>query len=586
MFLLPGMEELDFFAQPRAIQDRFLESARGLTPPTLLAYAPLRDRVWLVLAVLSGLAFLLALAFAAIGYGDLNSHFALFSPWMAGVEALLFGACAVLATAATQRSRLTARLPFRRGIYLFPGALIMARGRRLRVLPLDELESVQAAGTRLALSFPGRKFEIRVETDESARRSSELALQHRQIVAHAKSAGDVHTLAGINPLIDSGIVSPFGSTVPFPAPSVGARLPVLVAAVGLGAAAGVGVWYVRNRLSEAALFEKAERKNTIAAYHQYLSRGGKRPEVQRLLLPRAELARARQAGTTAAIEHFIHDHPGSPVLGEARAALKAVMVARIAKLSRDKRLDGLRALQHDRLAGLVKVELRRAIAGYYQRELSRYTQHAGSARAAGRRCIQDLLQYASKHGPEVSVRFRAEASNLELADLAVKQSPYFPGTIAVPSQYFDDKNELRRSRAAAQALVRGLQQTFARDVLDFQLGPPISAGQDLDTNSLKTPALLLEYATRLSGTYANASPPVVLVGLALSLKAHCALPSAQPFEVLRQASWNSPPSDILKSGDPPDKIYDGMVEHKETDFNKSLLKALGLPPLTASSGAQ
>lgn len=567
------METTDFFAQSRAAQDRLVDAANGRPPPALLAYAPLPDRKLRGLLALCAVALVSTLVLAAIGYGSLTSRFALSPPWLAAVEAALLATAAVAFALAILGKRRRARLPYRSGIYLFPGVLVVARGRHLQALPLDQLASVRAAGARLDLAFVGnRSFSFKLGDAEAASRGPELLDAHRQAVAEARQAGDARALARMDPLKDPGIASPLAPTVPRAAPAV-AGAPALIGGALLGAAAGLGLWYGRNRGSAAALYERARAQNTVAAYQQYLARGGKRPDVAHLLLPRAELERARKTHTVDALERFIHQHPGSPVLSEAHAALKALMVSRVTKLSGVGHLAALRALAGDPHADLVKVEIHRAILADYQSELSRYEKHASGANAAGRRCVRSLLHYASEHGPSVEVRYVAHASDFSMADLAVKQSPYFPGTKAIPSQYFDDAASSKRYLEGAQRLVLSLQRAFPRDVLHFRIGKPLDPG---DKPIVKLPTLVLDYTTALSGMYANPSPPTVLVGLSLRLETLCALPGARTFSIARQAAWDPPTHESLESGDPPAQIYDETIKKRYGVFDQHVLALLGL----------
>ena len=69
------MHEIEFFQLQRSVQDRFVRATRGEVPvPLMVAPTPLRGpRVWTTLGIAALLA---ALAVGAIGFGSLESTFA------------------------------------------------------------------------------------------------------------------------------------------------------------------------------------------------------------------------------------------------------------------------------------------------------------------------------------------------------------------------------------------------------------------------------------------------------------------------------------------------------------------------------
>ena len=282
-------------------------------------------------------------------------------------------------------------------------------------------------------------------------------------------------------------------------------------------------------------------------------------------------------------------HAGSPVLDEARAALKSVLDKQIADLAKAGSVGELRKLEQHRHADLVSAELRQAIASVYQREIARYRQHAGGAHTDGRRCVEGLLQYASTHGPVVELRTLEDpGGSLDTADLAVKHSPYFPGSTAVPSQYFDDDALARRAKAGAQALLTSMQRAFGRDVLELRLGSPLPPEQADHLDGLTAPTLVIERKTVLSGTFANASPPVVLVGVALTYVARCAVPAAAPMLVVKDASWKPPTAEILKSGDSAgeDLRRDGRNRERKLQHETAASARARRPLRECRSGAE
>ena len=313
------MEELDFFAQSRAIQDCFLGSASGRAEPSMLAYMPLSDRVPVALGVGAAALVALSLGLVALGYGNLDSRFALAPSWVAGVEAGLLGAAASLLAIARARANTRAALPFPTGLYLFPAALIVARGRRLEVYGLGELASATAAGSSLHLLFTGRQsFTVPAADAATASRAADQVLANRDVVTRAQEAGDERGLARLHPLKDAGIVSPLASTTALTAPPAGGRVSAVLGAAILGVALGVGVWILRNQRSEAALFRAAQREDTIAAYQRYLARGGKRVEVAGVL------ARARSSRELGRPAPWTRSRPSCAPMPARRCSMKRV----------------------------------------------------------------------------------------------------------------------------------------------------------------------------------------------------------------------------------------------------------------------
>jgi hypothetical protein len=567
------MQKLAFFELSRPIQERFVESARSGAAPTPLAFRPAFGRRVVLWASLCVLALLLLAIAASIGYGKLDSPLALAPRSWIGIYGALcaFAAACVVEAIAARWAR--QRLPYRPGIYLFPAGVIDASTPRFAVYRLSELEVDVAGPSQVRLrDRSGASFGFE-SPDAQGARTAILACKERLL--QAESTEDARELAALDPLRDTGFVSPFSPPTSIKRPRAGWFKLALPLAVLAGLPLGAAVRHSRNLASERALYETARHHDDVQSYEAYLARGGNRPEVSELLLPRAELEQARRVGTVAAIEEFVARRPNSRVHAEAMAALKAALLVELEAARKAGGLEALRRLPRDHPRhALIQTELAGAIRDAYTRAYDSYRQRWPATDAKTASFVKRLLAFAEKHGSEVQVRFveRTPPAH-ELADVAVRQSTYFVGTISTPSQYFDDAHVLAREKKAGQELLEQLQRAFPPEILKFQLGPRLKAPSEQDLVA-KLPTLFIEHSTRLSGTYVSAQPRGIFVGLSMMFHARFEIPGdAQPLTV-KHSAWNPPNVELLKRSSSPGIVYEASALDAFSGFNQKLLTKL------------
>ena len=281
------MQAQRFFQLPRPVQDRFLDCARGTGEPTRLLFKPaVATKAWVYLALAMLLVGAAAIV-ANIGRGDLDSTIALAPAWLALVYGAFFSLALMLVVAALSELRTRAALPYRPGAYLFPVGVVDARRAEFHVHRMDQLASASTNGKRLQLAFQdGRRFTFTARDAESAERGRGMVQAFAEQVRQADAAHDKRALALLDPLLDTGFANPFGPDVPLKRIRPGWKRPALVAALVAGLPIGLLVWHLRNLSSEAELFAQAQAADSVEAYRTYLDRGGKRPEVEQVLLGR------------------------------------------------------------------------------------------------------------------------------------------------------------------------------------------------------------------------------------------------------------------------------------------------------------
>jgi hypothetical protein len=559
------MQKLAFFELSRPIQERFVESARSGAAPAPLAFRPAFARRVVLWSSLCVVAVALIAVVASIGFGELHSPLAIATNSWIAIYALLCGLAAVFLVEALAARWARQRLPYRPGIYLFPAGVIDASSPRFVVYRMSQLEVDVAGPKEVRLrNRSGASFGFETPDSQSARSA---ILECKERLLRAEQAEDGRELAALDPLKDTGFVSPFSPSTSIKRPRPGWFKVALPLALLAGLPLGALVLHARNFASERVLYETASKNDDIQSYEAYLARGGTRPEVSELLLPRAELEQARRAGTVAAIEEFVARRPDSKVHAEAMAALKAALLVDLEEARKAGGLKALRMLprEHPRHA-LIQTELTAAIRDAYQRAYESYRRSAPATDEKTAGFVKRLLAYAEKNGPEVQLRFvERTPQRHELADIAVRQSTYFAGTISTPSQYFDEAHLRDRELKAGGEL----QRAFPPEILRFELGPRLVGPSDQELVA-KLPTLFIEHSTRLSGTYVSAQPRGIFVGLSMMFQARFEIPGdAQPLTV-KHSAWNPPNVELLKKDSSPATVYEAASLDALRGFNRKL----------------
>jgi hypothetical protein len=550
------MKSIEFYDLPRPIQERFVAAAQASLAPAPLA-VKLGPRFvgarWFV-ASLAG--FGLTAWYASRGFGALGHESAIAS----GFNALLYCvgftlSFAFLTRGLTVRDR-AASLPFARATYLFPMGVVDAMSSSLSVHSLADLRVVEARASALSVTFnDGTSFEFPARDQAQADLAKAAVEESRQRLDEATRADSVRSLAALDPLCQTNFPSPFSEDIPFKRPTPLWGFALLAMALASGAALGIGVWEVRNKLSSRRIAEAARALDTTGGYRQYLARGGQQPEIVDVLLPRAELAEAQAAGGVEAIEQYIASHPDSKIQPEVDAALRTALLEALAKAQTERTLAAL-----DRFATTypdhapVATELAAARHAVYRAAADR----AKALLVPGEvqkndpaEFIDRLVAYAERNGPKAEVRFRSYVGkSYEAADKSVRTSPYFAGNSSLPSRYFGSEHMRKREALAAPAFVGALQSLFPPEVLRVELGEAVASpepGERPDPlPAPSVPTLFIDHRTELSGTFTVQKPRGLFLGAGVFFETSFVVPGQKNALEITVPTWRTPSRNVMQ----------------------------------------
>jgi len=568
------MENHDFYSLPRSIQDRMIEAAQAVSAPLPLGFIPQRQSkslVWGVaaLVVAAGWA-----AFTSYGLGELSSAFAITSLGQRIVHiifAVLATFCALLAYA---KSWADERMPYQPGTYLFPGVLVQATFGELVVHDAAALSSATASGADLIVKVGGSTFRFPQGSQDMAAIAAEKAKVGMERWK-ASDPSDQLERARLSPLVDSGINNPLAPTQAHERPKF---LSVAVLAgislvVGLFVGHGVAVW--RDSLSQKGLYKAAITANTIEAYRAYIKRGGSRPEVKRLLLPRAELKEAIAQGNVESIEKFVETNPQTEIAGEVHNALRAALLAELQTARAKGTLRALSDLsKRYKDSTLIQAELSSARHEIYQRALANFESKASTKDPNLLPFMQKVIAYAEQNGPRVQLRvyqdFGQDPESLD--QIVIKNHEYYMGVKSHPSRHVLGESARRREKALLDAVVAKLQPEFSEEILKFEpLALPSAANEKL--GAVTVPTLTFIHKERMSGGYVGGKPKAMYMGVAMTMTALAELPGeAEPAMRFDYSAWRNPDFSILvdSSKDIPD-IYEDMIGGAFTHFTEKYL---------------
>lgn len=569
---------LDFYQLSRSVQERFVGTTQGLGVPALLIRSTSRPAPpwwWIALALAAGMVLGLVVL---KGYGIPGSPWALQGPVLIGVYAAAFAAFffALFRILATSHER--ASLPYAPAVYLYPVGVIDARSSRPIVHPLTELADASVKGASLSLRFrSGGSFSLEAEKPERAEELRSAIERFRAEVERASH--DPRELAALDPLTDSGIPNPLLPKTPLARSTpLWARLMIPLALV-LGSILGVTAWVTRNTLSGQKMFLRARTEDTVEAYRAYLASGGTQKSISEVLLPRAELARAKAEGTVQAIEDFARKHPSTAIAGEVTLALREALLAELDRRKRRGRVSLLRELRtlhpnHD----LIQAELDQAIHDAYRSALKNFLAHAQPENRELEPFMRRLISHAEKHGPKVLVRVnRREAEPLEDADARIKGSPYFTPE-SKPSRYLGAEQDRPREERMVQRIIARLQAEFSPEILSFHRGDPVP-GEDGPLPDVDTPTILLASRTRVVGAAALNNPRGVYVGLNIAFRAWFQLPKSSNLLEFKYNTWTPPDTETVEQeriGHA--ELYDRMISKVYARFADRFLGTLLAKP--------
>jgi len=584
------MKSIEFYDLPRPIQERFVAAAQASLAPAPLAVRLGSRFVGARWFVAAALGFVVTAWFASRGFGELGHESALASRLHAFIYCVGFTiSFACLTRGLTVRDRALS-LPFARATYLFPMGVVDAMSSSLNVHSLADLSKVEATAGSLNVTFnDGVTFEFPAKDQEQAEAAKTAVTQSQSRLDEATRADSVRHLAALDPLCHTNFPSPFSEDVPFkrPTPVWGAAL--LGMAVVSGAALGIGVWEVRNKLSARRLVEVARALDTTVGYRQYLARGGQQPEIVEVLLPRAELAEAKSRGGVEAVEQFIATHPDSKIQPEVDEALRAALLAALEEAKAPGTLAALTqfAAKHPTHAP-VATELAQARHAVYQaaaEQAASRTVSNGTRVSDPSAFFRRLVQYAEKHGPKVELRFRSQlGKSHNTADNHVRSSAYFGGNSTLPSRYFSDEAMRKREAMAAPLLIAALQSLFKPELVRFELGEPLPSPEPgeraPDLPEPTVPTLYIDHRTELSGVHVNPKPRGLFLGAGIFFDTEFVIPGDDHRLLMSVPTWRTPARNVMRhkkrtTGD----VYEDLARRSFTLFLRRYLeRVLREPP--------
>lgn len=303
-----GRREVEVAKLPRATKKRLADALRGRSEPTPLLYhradATRARATWAVLVAL--LAFVVL---TAIGFGNPSHPWAI-APSIALVPWSIAGALlgVALLAVARRRARVTGeRLP--EGRWLLPLDIVEVHGgvpQVLTVTPLGDARdvSVEPAGdlVHLVLTFEGgevARFPLRSASEGEV---AVLRLEHSQrLLEDLTYKADIDRALATDVFFDLRVDDSWRHVAParVRATRVRPSSTPLAAAVVAGLALGASGHFLRNRLSDRAMYQRALREGTAEALDRYLAKGKRHVEEARaaqvrILEQQAEAVRRRE----------------------------------------------------------------------------------------------------------------------------------------------------------------------------------------------------------------------------------------------------------------------------------------------------
>lgn len=563
---------VDFFTLPRPVQDRVVASLTGRGVPTVLTFRG--NPAWWVRrwAVVALLLFFMLVAFGGLGFGDLGGQNALHGQAFIAVYValgVLFGlACTVFVLAGRPSD-----YPFALGTYLLPVGVIEVTRRRLLVTSVAELSRVEADGAGVRLVFGSGVFRFPLPggaTVDGLRGELET---YRSQWKTAFAAGDRRTLAGLDPIRDSGFSNPLSSRATIPRVRTRAT-PRVFFGVVVGVLVGLVFFYGRNALAERSIYRKAVTLNTESSYRAYLANGGKRPDVTEWRLPQAELIAV--SGNLPALEKYASEHAESKIREDIDKLLRLELLKELSRVRAAADLTAVAEFktEHEQHA-LVTDELTAVRHDVFRGALQNFEKKYSPTKEAGA-FFGELIDYAEKNGPVVDLRIRRELpSSMDRADSAIRRSSYFTGQKAVPSQYFRGQLAEVREEQVVKALAEVLQAAFSPSILQFvtNRGEEGSGPEP----SVQRPTILISYKTEMSGGYTTNRPRGVYVGLGMMFQVAGLAPGVKEAFRFKDSSWLPPDiNQISKNLLRPEQVYEAnAAEGFERFLNRLLGRFLG-----------
>jgi hypothetical protein len=569
------MMDVDFYRLERPVQDRFSDATRAIGVPTPILRQPAMDRApsyWGAGAVTVALALGSGVL---VGFGKLASPLAIAPVSHVVVYAVLAAVLAycLLRSASARNAR--ERLPYEPGLYLFPAGVFDARVEPIRVFRHPDVQNVSVVDSRrVRVQVEGNEFVFELPDGQTAEEARTLFERAREQYDAAMKTENRRERALLDPMVDSGFSSPFSPNSPLSRDEpLWARF-ALVFAVLVGVVVGPAVWKARNLVSERRIYKAAVDQDDVEGYQAYLARGGRRPQVSEILLPRAELRAVAQSHTVGDLESFASAHPGSKIGVEMDAAIHAAVLTELDDAVKQGTLTALRQFRQQRARyPFIVAPIDAAELALYKHSLESFSPGKSLPALS---FYERLLGYTKSTGsPRVSLRFvRKIPASVEGMDEQVKRSGYFMGKQSIPSQYFTGKYAEAREQKAGERLQKIVADRFPTDMLDVAIDPTVVAAEAPPLG--KVPTLFVEYAPEMAGGYMSQKPRGVFVGVGMMFRASFQIPGdSAPLEY-RSSQWRVPNALVMSEpGTGVGDVYEKMAADGFDKFIKGFATYVG-----------
>jgi hypothetical protein len=534
------VRKLDFYKLGREKQERFLASTKGSAPPAPIVHAKGDGGRTIRWGILCGAAVIVLLVLFLTRYGILGAPLAVHGGSFLPIYAGLFFVIPYAALRAVGSAMAAKGLPYKPGVYVFPMCLVDARDKVLRVYSMTEIarfDKAAGAGSTLRLAFKGGgSFSFPAgDVHDAAQLNSSFDIAKQQ-VEHALKNNDDGELVTLDPFYEAkrGWTSPIGPTEALSDRSpVYKRFDYAIAAV-CALVLGPTLWGLHNKSSDDSMFAKAMAANTPDAFVAYTSVGKRHvEEVDTVLLPRAQLERAKSEMTVEAIQGFIASHPNSAIQKEADDALREALLRELDKAKKGASLASLGAFTKKYPAHHLDAEYARAVHDLYQGAVARFKARPANDSPQLAAFVQSLATWLEKHGTTVTVVFHREVSTaLGQADKLIGAAPtnraFGPKQV---TKYFEPTTPQPKEAEVVSALQKDLREIFSPDLIDFKLGPEVDDAAQADL-ATKQPLVAVRYRFGWLGV-AYGSPQLkrAFAGIHVSGEAAFSVPNVDPLRI-------------------------------------------------------
>lgn len=594
---------VDFNKLPKSVRERLIGCIAGnYSPRPILSerFSQAGTVGWIFLLILCGglLLWLVTAGFAS-AYSDFSVQHPAFLILYVG--AVFLGVYAILSI--LRRAKLKALLPFTPGRYLFPMDFIDARQRTLRLLPLTSLIDLQAVHhhtngvysyTQFSLTFEGGGVETFTMSNKGM---AEAALQNlraqRVAIGEAVQNRQIDVIQALDPFFEVRIHDAWDNPAPekgFEQGPIAGEMPAWLQKAALLALAPAIVlaplvWFLRNRLSDDAMFDNAKDLNTESAFESYLYHGVRHADdVRQNYIWKAALADAKKDGTSEALRKFVRKYPDSPASNEVRTDTLPRLVFKEAQEKGT--VSALRELLKEFPGSVVDAEAKKAIHDLFVSTLTAFKPQASTADPKMLPFVERLLVYLeAKDSPDVKVSFRIiKSPSLAAADKILANSsgaaglPDIPGLggagkVAAASSHFSEERSQKREAAIVTVLQQAFGTIFPSDVLNLEQGERRADATPKDAMAAE-PTIDIDYEVGWSGsTYSSEKSGREFVGIKIGFQAAMRLPGEPEKEALRfklaveppehfTVNYSSPFIDrtLLESAGPSDTtVYEVMA---------------------------